>query len=249
MPNPSRTVLSPEGRLSFCHMISPKEFKEKGKGTGKFSYITDLIFKPDDLKKFRMPDPANPSNLIDVDLPVLLAGLAKEAWGAQINPETNQPWTVKEMFAGVAVKGWPIKNGDQIADRAKAANPPKDYEQYRGMKSIAIKSNVSEKTQPPVLSQATPKGKRVFNRTLEADMQVANMLFQGGNYAVAEINFVANEVGGMKYLTPYVNSIRFTREGAKLGRSGGDLMDKFGGVGGGAAAHDPTEGMDDEIPF
>ena len=246
MPNPSRTILTPEGRLSFTYMISPKEFKEKGKGTGKFSYITDLLFKPEDMKKFKMLDPTS-GDVSEIDFGVAISALAKEAWGTTINPSTSQPWTVKEMFAGVAMKGWPIKNGDATQAAAKAKG--KDYPQYVGMKSISIKSNVSEKTQPPILSQALATGKRVFNRTVVGDMEIAKMLFQGGNYALAELNVVANEVGGMKYLTCYVNSLRYTREGAKFGNRGGDMMDRFGGTAGGTSDHNPTDGMEDEIPY
>lgn len=247
---PSRILITPEARLSFCNVIVAKEFKDKNKGnvgTGKFSYITDLIIKPDDIKKFRMLDTTT-GNVTEVDFQIALRDLALEAWGTSINPDTSKPWTVKEMFAGVAARGWPLKNGDVIAAKAKAQTPPRDYDQYLGMKALSIKSNVSEKTQPPILSQQLKDGKRTFNRTLPGDMEIAKQLFQGGNYAFAEINVVANEVSGMKYLTCYVNSLRYTREGTKFGRSGDDLMDRFGGVGGGESDHNPLEGSD-EIPF
>lgn len=248
MANPSRTVLTPEFRLSYAHLISPKEFIEKGKPTGKFSYITDALIKLDDVKKFKIPNPDPNANgaLMDVDFSLLLVELAKEAWGTEINPDTSVPYTVREMFAGVAQKGWPLKDGNKLADAAAAKQ--KDGEQYRGLKVISIKSNVSDKSQPPILSKATPQGKKVFNRNMPSDLEEAKSLFQSGNYCVAELNIVANVVGGMKYLTCYVNSIRYTREGVKFGRTGGAMLDKFGGTGGGVSERTDLQ-VDDEIPF
>src|SRR5882724_750365 len=104
MANKSRTIVTPECRLSFCHMTTAKEFIDKGKHTGKFSYITDLIIKPEDLDNFQMLDPTS-GHVTKVNIGIALRGLALEAWGSEINPDTQKPWTVKEMFAGVASKG------------------------------------------------------------------------------------------------------------------------------------------------
>lgn len=248
MANASRVVITPECRGSFVHMLKARESKDQqGKPTGKFAYTSDLLFPDEALDKFLIAD-ENGSGLKEVKLSDLLVELAKEQWPNAKNPETGQPMSVKEMFSGVAMKGWPIKRGDKRADDSQAKG--KDGEHYRGLRFLSVKSNVSDKVQPPILSQAIKGGKpRVFNRAMEADMEVARSLFQGGNYFVAELNIVATEVGGMKYLTPYVNAMRYIREGAKFGNRGGDLMDRFAGVQGGEADYDPTEGMDDEIPF
>lgn len=245
MPNASRVVLTPEGRMSFANLLSAREYKEKGKPTGKFSYTTDLLFPEDAMDKFRVLDTAT-GQLAERKLAEILAELAKEQWPGIV---------LKDVFVGPGMKGWPIKKGDAAADAAKAKG--KDAEHYRGLRFLSVKSNVSDKVQPPILSAVQKGAKpRVFNRGVPGDMEVARSLFQGGNYALAELNIVANEVGGMKYLTPYLNSIRYTREGAKFGNRGGDLMDRFGGVQGGEADYDPTDGMgggaaavDDEIPF
>lgn len=241
MANASRVVLTPEARMSFANLLAAREYKEKGKGTGKFSYTVDLMFAEDALKKFRVLDTAS-GQLVERDLKELLAELAREQWpGIKLG----------EVFVGPGLKGWPIKKGDDIANAAQAKG--KDAEHYRGLRSIAVKSNVSDKVQPPILSQVVKGAKpRVFNRGVQGDMEIARSLFQGGNYCVAELNIVANEVGGMKYLTPYLNSVRYTRDGAKFGNRGGDLMSRFEGVSGGEADYDPTSGMTadaDEIPF
>lgn len=240
----NRVVLTPEFRMSFANLIRPKEYIEKGKPSGKFSYSVEAILTEDSLGKFKV---LRDGKLEDVEIASLLAELAKEAWGTAINPETQKPWTVKEMFSGVAQKGWPLKRGDAIADALKAKG--KNGEHYRGGRLMALKSNVSDKVQPPVLQIAQKTGLYKINRLLDTDLEKAKQAFVGGNYAVAELNIAASEVGGLKYLTPYLNVVRYTREGAKLGGGGGSLMERYEGVSGGQADHDPTAGMDDEIPF
>lgn len=244
MANKSRTVLTPEFRMSFPNLVKPKEFIDKGKPSGKFFYNTEMIFTEDALKKFRV---LRDGSLVSVDFASLLAELAKDAWGSETNPETGQPLTVKEMFAGVLAKGWPLRKGDVIADVLKAKGKSGDH--YRGMRVMSAKSNVTDKVTPPTLSIDQKGGHRTLNRLVETDMQTARSAFVGGNFAVAELNIVANVVGGLKYLTAYLNEVRYTREGPKFGGQGGALMSKFEGISGGESDHNPTEGMDDEIPF
>lgn len=243
MANANRVVLTPEGRMSFANLLTAREYKERGKGTGKFSYTVDLLFGAEAMAKFQTLDTAT-GKLAERPLGEILAELAREQWPGIV---------LKEVFVGLGMKGWPIKSGDAIAEAAKAKQ--KDAEHYRGTKVVSLKSNVSDKVQPPTLSAVVKGAKpRVFNRGVQGDMEVARSLFQGGNYAMAELNIVANEVSGAKFLTPYMNAVRYIREGAKFGNRGGDLMDRFGGISGGEADYDPTAGnsaaaTDDEIPF
>lgn len=239
-----RTVLTPECRMSFPHLLVAKEFIEKGKPSGKFSYQVELLFGEEALGKFRVLDSGK---LVETNIENLLVGLAKEAWGDETNPATGQPLTVRDMFAGVAVKGWPLKKGDTIAAALVAKSKNGDH--YKGQRAMSVKSNVSDKVTPPALSFARPGGVDMLNRLNPADMQKAKLMFTGGNYAVAELNIVATTVAGMKYLTPYLNGISYTREGPKLGGGGGQLMGRFEGVSGGESNHNPMQGMDDEIPF
>jgi hypothetical protein len=241
----NRVVLTPEFRMSFPNLIKAKEFIEKGKPSGKFSYNVEMLFPEDSLAKFKV---LRGDQLVDTNIEQLLVELAKETWGNEIDPATGQPITVKAMFAGVAAKGWPLRRGDVIADALKAKQ--KSGEHYRGVRVMAAKSNVTDKVQPPALSIAAKGGAQKINRLLEVDLDRARNAFVGGNYAVAELNIAASVVGGLKYLTAYLNLVRYTRDGAKLGGGGGALMDRFDGVSGGQADHDPTAGMgDDEIPF
>lgn len=245
MANKSRTVLSPEFRMSYPSVIVAKEFKDKGKPSGKFFYQTETILTEDSLKKFRV---LRDGVLVEVDIQQLLAELAREAWGDEKNPETGAPLTVKEMFAGPLAKGWPLRKGDVVAEKLKAEGKNGDH--YRGMRVMAIKANKTDKALPPALGFADANGFKPLDRLSPTDMQRAQMMFAGGNYAVAELNIVAQDVSGLKYLTPYLNSITYTREGVKLGNQGGQLMSRFEGIKGGASDHNPTAGMDDdEIPF
>lgn len=244
MANKSRTVLTPEFRMSYPNFIKPKEYVEKGKPSGKFQYQGESIFTEDSLTKFRV---LKDGALVNVNISELLVELAKEAWGDEKNPETGAPVTVKEMFMGPLAKGWPLRKGDVIAD--EAAKKGKTADHYRGTRVMSIKANVSDKALPPALGFATKGGITVLNRLSPTDIEKAKQMFVGGNYAVAEINLVAQVVSGFKFITPYVNSVTYTREGAKFGQAGGALMSRFEGVVGGESDHNPTAGMDDEIPF
>ena len=90
-------------------------------------------------------------------------------------------------------------------------------------------------------------------RSTEKGKQRINELFYGGAICTAELNAVAGTTGDNKYVTFYVNSIVFERDGDRLG--GGSRMEKMRGVKGGDTDYDPSKGMkggedlDDEIPF
>jgi len=222
--------------MSFPNLIKAKEYMEKGKPSGKFSYSVEALFPEASLVKFQV---LRDGKLVEVNIQDILVELAKEKWPGIV---------IKDAFAGVAQKGWPLKRGDAVADALKAKG--KNGEHYRGMRLMALKSNVSDKVQPPSLGIAQKGGAYKINRLVETDLDKARQAFVGGNYAMAELNLAASEVGGMKYLTPYLNLVRYTREGPKLGGGGGALMERYDGVNGGSSSHDPTEGMvEEEVPF
>lgn len=242
----SRVVLTPEVRLSFPHLITATEYKDPvtKKPSGKWSYQSEILIPETSVAKFRV---LRDGNLVEVDMAQLLKELALEEW-----PELAVPGALQAAFAGVLSKGWPLKRGDAKADEMAKKAEPKDGSHYRGHRVMAVKSNVNDKVQPPALSVLNADGKsfRVLNRMLPADMETAKMAFVGGNWVVAELNIVATVVSGLKYLTPYLNSVRYTREGVKFGGQGGQLMSRFEGISGGSSSHDPTAGMGgDEIPF
>ncbi len=243
--NPSRSLVTPEFRMSFPHLITAHPYTENGKPTGKEAYQTEAIFAEDALAQFKAYDEAQ-SKYVDVNLPQLLVALAQEAWPDIKNPATGETLSVKQLFDMQMGKGWPVKRGDVVKQEKEAKGKNGDH--YAGMRVMNFKSNKADNIQPPVLSRVTgAKTFKVLERTSDVDMSQAKLLFQGGNYAFATISIVANVVSGTRFLTPYLNGIRFTREGKKLG--GQSEMDRFDGYSGGAAAHNPAAGMDDEIPF
>jgi hypothetical protein len=239
----NRVVLTPEVRLSYPALIEPKEFIDKGVKSGKFSYQAQAIIPEASLGKFLIPDGAS---LKEVSLEQLLIELAKEEWPGIV---------IKEAFAGALSRGWPLKRGDRIADdllaaAEKAGKEAPKVDHLRGCRVLSVKSNVHPKVSPPQLELAGKPKARILNRNIAADMQAAKNAFQAGNYAVFDLNIKASTVSGLKYLTPYFNSVRWTRDGEKLGNGGGGLMGRFDGINGGSADHDPTQGLvEDEIPF
>lgn len=243
--NPSRSLVTPEFRMSFPHLITAHPYTENGKPTGKEAYQVEGIFEEPAMNAFKMYDEQQ-GKYIDVNLPQILVSLGKEAWPDLKNPMTGEPETIKQLFERQGGKGWPIKLGN--VRKAEQEGKGKKGDQYADKRVINFKSNKADNIQPPVLSHATgAKTYKVLERVSDADMSKAKLLFQGGNYAFATIGVVAMTVSGTKFLTPYLNGIRYTREGQKFG--GTSEMDRFDGVSGGASDHNPTDGMDDEIPF
>lgn len=247
--NHSRSLVTPEFRMSFPSLIHAKPFMKDGKPTGKESFQVEAIFDEEVLANFQMWDEAE-KKYVAVNLPQLLVQLANEAWPnmtfAAGHSREGQPMTVKELFDAQNGKGWPIQRGDAIAAKREAKGKKGDA--YVGKRVISFKSNKADNVQPPNLSMVTSKTTfKTLNRTNDVDMEKAKNIFQGGNYAFATVSFVAMTVSDTRFLTPYLNGIRYTREGARLG--GASEMDRFDGVSGGSSAHNPTDGMDEEIPF
>jgi hypothetical protein len=244
---PTIVLRTPIFRGSYPKVISPTEYKDKGKPTGKWSWNIEGIFDEPDLLKFIMIDDAGKGQL--VDLTIVLKQLALTAWPDLppfIDPtEPESPSNprldpVVALFKRQQGKGWPIKKGDAI--KAALELKQKKGDQYAGKRVINMKSNKGENTQPPILSIALPNNQwKALDRDSEKDMETAKAKFVGGNYFFAAISVVADIYGGMNFLTPYLNSIRYIKEGAKFGQ--GNAMDRFDGITGGRADYDPTQGM------
>ena len=249
MANKSRNILTSEVRFSYVNVLEPTQYKDPKTGAlGKWSYHLELIIEEAGLKKFQMKNAAGA--LQDVDISQVLKELALEAWPElAVAPQPGQPSPLVLAFSGAGEKGWPLRRGDKFADAAKVKG--KDGEHYRGKRIMTAKSNVHPKTNPPSLSMPIDGKVRVLNRLVPSDMAAAKLAFTGGNYGYAELNIVTQDVAGGKFLTVYLNSLRYSRDGAKFGNQGGDLMSKFDGIQGGTANYDPTKGMAmaDEIPF
>lgn len=231
----SKRVLTPRFRGSYPALVTAKPYTDAGGKKGDPRYNIDMIFDPADIAKFRSEDGAG--NLVEVDLAKLAVQAAKERW-----PElAADPALLKsELMAN-----WPLIKGDTLAQKREAKK--KDGEAFKG--KIIIRAKSYENV-PPILSyKKLPSDEKatVLQRSSDVDMKKANDLFVGGNYFGAELTMKPTEVSGKKYITFYINAVRFLAEGEKFGGKG--MMDRFDGVYGGTSDHNPTEGMDDEIPF
>lgn len=228
----SRIVMTPEFRFSFPTLVKPEKFRDSQtrQEKGDPMYSTSMLYEPDSLAKFEAFD-EDVQALHEVDIAQVCAAVARAEW-----PGIN----LKEEFSAAPGKNWPIRDGDAIADNSK-----KGMDAYRGMKVINAKS---KEEYPPNLYYVEKGELKQLNRLIESDMVRAAQVFVGGFYGRAELKCTATKMGTNKYITFYIQNVIYTRPGERFG--GESLLGKarFGGVDGGQSDHDPTEGMDSEIP-
>lgn len=222
----SKILITPEFRMSYPNLVTPRAFKGK---SGEPVYNVEMLFPAEQLEEFKLFD-EKAQEFITVDVRQVASAVAKEEW-AGID--------VKAEFQ--VGKNWPILTGDDLADKKDAAG--KSGDAYRGMKVIRAKAS---NEYPPRLYCSEDGQRKQLVRGLETDENRAKQLFVGGHYAFAEVTCKAQETPQGKFITFYINSVRFLREGERLGSP--SLMDRFDGVQGGQEDYDPTAGMDDEIP-
>ena len=151
-------------------------------------------------------------------------------------------WPDIDIKSEFTAKNWPIKDGDALAKKREAKKKNGDH--YKGLKVIRGKAS---KEYPPRLYYTEEGKSKLVARGLESDENKAKSLFTGGNYAYAEVTVKPNELNDDKYITFYLNSVKFVKTGERLG--GQSMLDRFEGIMGGVSDHDPTAGMDDEIDF
>lgn len=225
----SQTLLTPNFRMAFPQLLEPKPYMQNGKPQGDPKYSITAIFEPGDLTKFQTLDPNDQSKLIEVDVKRVVFDLAKAKW-----PTLD----IKTAMATT----WPIIDGDQYAAKQEAKG--KSGDAYKGKKLVNMGASQEF---PPTLRVVADKKVVILNRGIQQHMTMAKASFVGGYYACAEVNLAPVEVSGRQFVKFYLNNIRFVKEGPRLG--GSSLMDRFGGTEGGQSDHNPTAGMDEEIPF
>lgn len=238
MAEQKRRLLTPEFRMSFAKLVVPEAYKENGKAKGDPSFSVECILDPENITKFKEWDDKT-NTFVDVDIRVVCAQVAKAKW---------EDMSVKDAVAQGGLF-WPIVDGDvHIAKLVKDKGKKEDsLAHYKGKKIFRIGA---AQEYPPVLTMKAAGGPVTFNRASDADMAKAKQAFKGGNYAMAEITVAAIAMAnGSKYVKFYANSVRMTKPGDAIG-GGGGMMNRFDGINGGKADHDPTAGMsDDDIPF
>jgi hypothetical protein len=230
MSNSTRVLITPVFRMSYPNLLKARPFMRNGKPAGEPKFSVGGIFDPEDMGKFKTFDEGT-GKFIDVSLPVVLVELAKAKW-----PGIN----VKEAVAAKELD-WPIKNGDQLAQKAEAKKKSADH--FVGKSIIQLSSSGEY---PPNLYMRENGKRKQLARGLDADEKRAASLFVAGSYAYAEVNIKPQETPQGRFITFYLNSVSFSKPGERIG--GQSMMDRFDGVEGGASDHDPTGGMDDEIP-
>lgn len=232
MANVSKQVRTPPVRLSYAHIIEPRQYKEDGKPKGPPTFNTEFIFDIEGLKGFQIRNEEGDWENVD-ELKNLLAAVAKEEWGDDID------------IAAVVKHGgmkWPIIDGNaKIKKKEEGGKKARNMDQYSDKKVIRAKS---AKDYPPGLH--VPQGGEIkeLDRDNDKDLAEAKKLFTSGNYVVAFLNLVPNEVDGRKYLTFYMNHLMFYKKGDRLG--GVDSATIFSGYEGGEADFDPSEGVSDD---
>jgi hypothetical protein len=216
--------------MSYASLIEPKAYMQNGKAQGDPYYSVEAIFDPEDMDNFMVMTEG--TGWEKCNFPAKLVELAKMEWPNIV---------VKDAVAAKEMQ-WPVLDGTARADEAKAKD--KNQEHFRGKKVVRFKASLKN---PPDLVVAQNGEWVTLRRDAEKDLATMNNCFVSGYYAEANITCVPMTVTGTQYIPSYANAIAFDREGERLG--GMSNEDRFGGVRGGQSDHDPTQGLDDEIPF
>lgn len=227
----SLLLRTPVVRMSYPNLLTPKAFKDPNTGKeGAPMYNFEMIMTPEDLEKFEVLQEDGEWDSINVSH--AMAQVAREEW-----PGIDLKETVKHKSLR-----WPLKDGNQKKAEREAKGKKGDV--YEGMKVIPVKA--SEKY-PPQLYVVENGKFRELSRTDDGDRQKIEQLFVAGFYVKANVNVTTAFLNDIKYVTFYVNAVVFIREGERIG--GMTAEQRFGGIEGGESDYDPTEGLDDEIPF
>lgn len=233
MAKSTRTIRTPPVRLSYAHIIEPRQYKEEGKAKGPPTYNTELILDTEKLTDFQVRNDEGEWDSVG-KLASLLAEVAKEEWGSDLDIEA----AVKH--GGMK---WPIIDGNaKIKKKEEGNKKASNMGQYADAKVLRAKSS---KDYPPRLHVYQGGEWKQLDRDNDKDMAEAKKLFLSGNYVVASLNLVPNEVDERKYLTFYMNDLMFFKKGDRLG--GVDSASVFSGYEGGEADFDPSEGVNDDV--
>lgn len=229
--NASRIVRTPPFRMYMPNLITPRPYMEKGKQKGDPKYSVQMMYLPEDLDKFSVRV-GDTQEYEKVNLKNVLVEIAKEEW-----PDLD----LKEAQKYGGFK-WPLKNGDAECERREKNNKKGD-----ALKGYTLLNASTSEKFPPQLVEVVDRKYKELDRSVNADVARAKELFTAGYWAKGVLNIRASVVDDKKFLTPYINGLVFVRKDQKIG--GISAEDRFGGIEGGESETDPTDGVDDEIPF
>lgn len=234
----SATYMTAEFVISYPKLLNPEAFLDENrqpKGLPVYSF--EAISTPESLAEWKRDD-RKTNDFVTANIEKECVRLAKEKFGEDFD-------VVQAVKLGAL--SWPFKSGDLKADEKG-----EKADHYRGKKYWRAKamSEINGSPNSPALYFENNGLVQLHRGTLAGDRDIGNK-FYGGAICTAEVTAVAGTSGPNKYVTLYVNSVVFERDGDRLG--GGSGMERFRGVRGGKTDYDPSEGMeaglDDEIPF
>ncbi len=240
--NPSVTFITQHFILSYPKLLKAEPYidpiTKQAKGDPVFSF--EAIAALDTLTAWDILD-KDADAFTKGKVEVRLVALAKEKWGDDFDVRAAV------LHGGLT---WPFKSGNAKADeKGSKSDHYRDTKYFRAKALAEIKGSPNE----PSLYDGSGGELIKLMRSTEAGKQRINELFYGGAICTAELNAVAGVTGESKYVTFYVNSVVFERDGDRLG--GGSRIEQMRGVKGGQSSVDPSEGMtnaedlDEEIPF
>jgi hypothetical protein len=205
--------------MPFPALLEPKKFKRNGKETGEPKFQASFIFDKDN------PDLAA--------MKALVSTIAKQ------HVASWQPGDLK----------FPFSDGNKLIAK-RVADLEKQGKKYTGdadfqKDKVVIKSR--SKFQPKL---------SVFEngKILDLDDEALRSRYKGQFYSGVEVYAQFNFVWydgvdeGKPGVTAYLNLVLSTNKGKRIG-GGATGSSVFAAVAGKVSAEDPTEGLDDEIPF
>ena len=208
--------------MNFPKLIVAEKPKVKGQANPIFSM--GMILDQDAIGKFKQAN--EDGTFKDVSIVAVCQDLTKRKWPGQKPADT-----FRNMKGGT---NWPIRKGDDMIAAEQKKDKPKKLDYLAGKYQIGIKAL---ENYPPRLCYRDSGKLVTLDRTVEADLKKAKKLFgTGGSYAIAELSVVAQETQMGNFLTFYMNTVVFKKEGERLG--GSSLMDRFDGIDGGDSDHE-----------
>lgn len=216
---------------SFLNLFEAKAITKGGRTVGEPKYSIDLEFPEDH------PDLG--------PIKARMMQIAKLHWpGRDIAGEfkTVDANGNRKMQTFV----FPLKSGNQEADKAKLKQPPKEREWSRGR--TIITSRTTKEPQLSVIANGQLIDLTAENRAAHKGKFFSGVEVLAQLYLKPYEGATDNDADGV---TAYLNMVVSTGKGTKLTGGRVSASETFKGYIGNVSAEDPTLGMDldDEIPF
>lgn len=223
----SFTILKPVPCVHFGQLLVAKAFKDKADAIPK--YAANFLFDPDSEELKALKEAA--------------VAVAKEKWpgrdiGADFKSEAlMMPWALGDKIIA--------KRTAKLVKAGKADDGKADYQKGK----VVLRAST---TNPPRLCYYLPGGgvSQEFTRDDGAIYSQNKAKFYSGVLASAEVNLApVEDAGGKDWIVAYLNLVASTGKGERIGGGGRPASEVFKGYAGKVSAENPTEGLDDEIPF